>query len=190
MNCLLAWIRFLTLQSWQSSAAWDLTVLQPKAPLAIAKGTCRSRWRDEVDILEIICLTLKQMMHGTRELKYRCLIICRQSLIEVEENLSNNDASSSVLFNEESRFFLHLQCESCSRSRGRKGRGRGRSRCRRWESLCLQSRCWWLILFNRPLEQFPKGFQQFPPVINPDRGPVPSGSCSRPAGRVAPGLKF
>ena len=44
--------------------------------------------------------------------------------------------------------FLYLQCESCSRSRGRKDPRPGRSRCQRWESLCLQSRCWLVNLFR------------------------------------------
>ena len=46
----------LDISKLASSTAWDLTVLQAKTPLAIAKGTCRSRWRDKVDILEIMCL--------------------------------------------------------------------------------------------------------------------------------------
>ena len=73
---------------YESSTARDLSVLQSKTALAIAKGTCRSRGRDKVNILEIIILKCRQgwckrhtgrgmMMDEThrQELKCRCLVV-------------------------------------------------------------------------------------------------------------------
>ena len=134
--------RHLWTACWPGSGSWRFKAVNQVLHGIWRYSSLKPRWPSPKALVGAGGET-KSTSWKSRELKYRCLIICRQSLIEVEENLSNNDASSSVLFNEESRFFLHLQCESCSRSRGRKGRGRGRSRCQRWESLCLQSHCWW-----------------------------------------------
>ena len=85
-----------------------------------------------------------------------------------------------MIIDQDDKFFPHLLFESCSKSRGMRGQELARSRCQRWESPGLQSHCWLSI-------SVPCIVSQFSPVVNPDRGPVPSCSCCRSACCVPPG---
>ena len=73
MNC---WLR----SDSSLSTAWDLTVLQSKTSLAIAEGTCWSRWRDKVNILKTICFERQTgMIHTTHGVEVQMSV----SMIEV-----------------------------------------------------------------------------------------------------------